>query len=95
MDDWLGGGHTEEEVLQLARNVEEIPRSAGFTMHKWVSNSEHVLAGLLQTQPEKEVSLSDSVILGITWNTVDDCLSFRFRRTKFRDDLLDGTIAPT
>lgn len=43
VDDWLGGGRTEEEVVELARTVMCIHAEAGFVMHKIQSNSETVL----------------------------------------------------
>ena len=95
VDDWLGGADTEEETLQLALQVKWIHEQAGFHMHKWVSNSRIVLSGLHEEQPETEVSLSNSAILGMKWNTADDSLSFLFRHTKFREDLLNGSGSPT
>lgn len=39
----------------------------------------------------QEVSLSNSTILGLLWNTLDDTLTFRFNTRAFRDTLMDGT----
>lgn len=95
VDDFLGCGETEEQLLQIAMEVKRIHETAGFKMHKWTSNSKAVLLGLDQESHGTEVSLSTSGILGMLWNTDDDSLSFWFRCDEFGAALNDESFLPT
>lgn len=92
VDDYMGGAYTVRDTIKLAREVKEIHRRGGFHMHKWSSNSAAVLKALGDAENQgKEVSLSNSTILGLLWNTTDDTLSFRFNIRAFRDAQIDDT----
>lgn len=95
IDDWLGGAATEEEVIRLALQVQHIHQSAGFHMHKFMSNSRAVLVAMGASTTQEEVELSDSSILGMTWQTSSDLLKLRFRVDRFPVGWLDGTTRPT
>lgn len=96
VDDFLFCCFDEDHLVQLARQVRDIHHTGGFRMHKWRSNSAAVLRDLDEHHNTgNKVSLSQSSILGLSWDTTNDLLSFRFRREKFPKELLDGSGEPT
>lgn len=80
VDDHLQSGHDEVELARLARDVREVHKQGGFTMAKWLSNSNHVLRELdcVPSGDRKEVSDS-TMVLGIAWTPSNDLFSFRSR----------------
>lgn len=79
VDDLLMGAETEEEALRLYLDAKSIFRAASMTLHKWASNN--------QTMDERFVSDYRKVmhlgyltgvlkVLGLTWNSNTDHLTF-------------------
>ena len=96
VDDYLDCDQDETVLWERADLVRKIHQEGGMNMHKFTSNSLAIQQRLgVQGEAEKKVSLSVSSILGLSWNTTDDCLSFRFSRGKFAPGLMDGSTAPT
>ena len=96
VDDYLDCDEEESVLCERAACVRKIHQEGGMKMHKFTSNSRAILQGLgLPEEADKKVSLSVSSILGMSWNTSDDCLSFRFSRDRFAKGLTDGTVCPT
>ena len=96
VDDYLDCDDEESVLLKRADQVRRIHANGGMKMHKFTSNSAVILHTLgVPADTVKKVSLSGSSILGLSWNTTNDCLSFRFSRDRFATGLMDGTESPT
>lgn len=81
VDDYLGGGNTIEETIQLCQGISSILKSAQFNLRKWNSNCPEILQILTnKSEPtSKELNLdhnSSSKTLGIYWQCDKDILSF-------------------
>ena len=90
VDDLLGGKETEEEAIELFKEIDELLAKGGFKLMKVLSNSDLVMnsvpeekrapmtARVLDEQGEsREVDKSHSA-LGTTWDPRQDTLLFRF-----------------
>lgn len=78
VDDWVQSCKDESTAIQLAEQVREIQLSANFHLHKWMSNSDRVLAAI---ENQSEARLTEKVLqknkaLGVKWNLEDDNLRF-------------------
>ncbi|XP_050297248.1 uncharacterized protein LOC126736761 [Anthonomus grandis grandis] len=77
MDDIIGGCDKIEDLFDLNAQLNSLLNSAGFTLHKFNSNS-HNLLEYLKKSPSLEYDLnldkSPSKILGLKWQPTDDCL---------------------
>lgn len=81
VDDYLGGGNTIEETIQLSKGVSSILKSAQFNLRKWNSNCPEIIKNIsVNSEPiTKELNLdhnSSSKTLGIYWQNDTDILSF-------------------
>lgn len=78
MDDCASGGDSVDEVLQLARQVDQVLRTAGFELRKWKSNSGQV-ASELDADDEQTVIFDDkeqASVLGLQWLIGSDQFTF-------------------
>ena len=79
VDDLLGGADTEEEALEVYRQVDFVLRKAGFTLRKIRSSSEwllsHIPNDLKESSQKKELvdchSTSYNKALGVVWDHPD------------------------
>lgn len=84
VDDGLKSVPTEEEALNLVKNVKKMCSKGGFNLHKFLSNSKEVIKGIQQSDRAdgvKEVDLDlDSLplerTLGVHWCVESDCFQF-------------------
>lgn len=79
VDDMLISVATEEEAIQVAKDVKHVHASDGFDTRNWLSNSKKVISALQgATQSEKCLDfiaeMSTEKILGMWWNTALDSL---------------------
>ena len=84
VDDCLKSVRTEEDGINLVKDLCDLLDKGGFKLTKWISNNRHVL----QTIPEERkakgivnVDLDYDVLttqraLGVYWNIETDCFSF-------------------
>lgn len=76
----LDSTESEEEAIQLAKEVAHIHSKAGFTISKWVSNSPKVMSALYSpvTSTQKNLSLLDTYtkVLGMKWCTNSDTFMY-------------------
>lgn len=81
VDDYLSGSNTIQGTISLINNVIAVLKTAKLNLRKFQSNSQEVLLGITEEQPN-----SDSVdlcanqtckTLGLNWNCKSDYLSFR------------------
>ncbi|KAK9679075.1 Reverse transcriptase (RNA-dependent DNA polymerase) [Popillia japonica] len=79
VDDMLTGGDKAENVIKRIEEVKTILQSAGFELHKWLSNSPPILEQLLpKNQSPQTISFDKHAkkTVGIDWTCADD--TFRF-----------------
>ncbi|XP_006816656.1 uncharacterized protein LOC102804930 [Saccoglossus kowalevskii] len=79
VDDIQGGGETERDVAVFKEESTKILSEGGFSLHKWHSNITH-LSSKNNTKHEgtDNTSTSDTKILGIPWNKMEDTLILDF-----------------
>ncbi|XP_058840056.1 uncharacterized protein LOC131695546 [Topomyia yanbarensis] len=95
VDDMLTSTETEEEAIQLAREVRHVHAQAGFEIRNWISNSPVVLNALQKERiDEKSLNLATEKVLGLCWCTATDTFTFKLS-PKHDEDLLSGKRRPT
>ncbi|XP_062708625.1 uncharacterized protein LOC134288285 [Aedes albopictus] len=101
VDDYLDSADDVDEAVERAKQVRFIHSQAGFTIHKWISNSPRFLEELGEHNTEDKISLqhcnegSAERVLGLIWHPKEDVFMFL---TAVRDDLapyLLATARPT
>lgn len=101
VDDMLDSVDTEEEAVQLARDVSFVHEQGGFHIRNWHSNSETVLRALKINNMDCEVSLNADQeipaekVLGLWWVTEEDCFTFRVAQHHKNKNLLLEDRCPT
>lgn len=102
VDDLLESLESEEEAIQLAKDVINIHQRAGFNIRNWVSNSEKVSSSLLQgNEPEAKKTLQISTepaiekVLGMWWETSTDDFTYSLRYHKMNEAIWKGERSPT
>lgn len=102
VDDMLDCCDSEDEAVQLAREVQQIHSAGGFNIRGWVSNASRVVRELEgETSTERQIDCSNSgemvseKVLGMFWNTNDDTFKFSLKYNKGNSDVLKGIIVPT
>jgi len=100
MDDYLDSSDTEAEASKLISDVIHVHGQGGFEIRNWVSNSSAVMNSI----PEKLRATSGAVamncdnierMLGLMWDTSEDCFRFNVNFHKVSRELLDGSKVPT
>ena len=83
VDDLMGGAESEEEAVELYKDLNNVLQNASFTLKKWRSSSSTVLKQIPEKMQEK-LPLQDLVdmhsasypkALGVTWNSREDSMS--------------------
>lgn len=81
VDDIITGTKTEEEAIELIKNLTDTLKSGGFELGPWTSNSPKILGQLQPEQCSKEDltlgKLDDCRALGVVWKPVPDTLTYR------------------
>jgi len=103
VDDYPDSTPTEEEAIQLIKDVITVQREGGFVMCSWISNSRIVMESIppeLRAKYLKDLNFENSDIpiervLGLWWNPEEDHLTFKLRFHKIRPDILSGNQVPT
>lgn len=82
IDDFITGGRTAIEVVQMYEQLKEMLKRGGFGVHKFCSNSPEVLRAIPDELQEKKVDFESSELnntiktLGLIWNPNDDYFAF-------------------
>ncbi|XP_062709120.1 uncharacterized protein LOC134288391 [Aedes albopictus] len=100
VDDMLVSVDTEEQAIQLAKDVRHVHQQGGFEIRNWISNSSMVLAALQGVDTdEKCLDLSSELttekVLGMWWNTTDDVFTYKVGWNRYDPALLGGERRPT
>lgn len=76
VDDFLCGSDSIDEGKKLISEVDQILRSAGFNLRKWVASDKKVLGNLLSSasSADHKILTEDDATktLGVTWNSKED-----------------------
>ncbi|XP_063533695.1 uncharacterized protein LOC134743993 [Cydia strobilella] len=77
MDDFMTGCETEEEGIQIYREMNELLGKAGFTLQKWTTSSNDLLEMIKREKEDVgsgiEIKQDEIIkILGLTWNRESD-----------------------
>ncbi|XP_058447679.1 uncharacterized protein LOC131428053 [Malaya genurostris] len=99
VDDMLVSTESEEEAIELARNVKAIHKQAGFEIRNWISNSVKVTLLLNESiTEEKNLNIGEEAttekVLGMWWNTSTDQFTYK-TSSRYDEDLLAGRRRPT
>ncbi|XP_068158167.1 uncharacterized protein [Drosophila tropicalis] len=81
VDDWLESTNTEDEMTELAMEVQRIHLEGGFNMRRWTSNSASVVRALKNQEGDvpREVGFlgkTQDKVLGMWWLPVTDQLTY-------------------
>lgn len=99
VDDMLVSVETEEEAIQLAKDVKYVHAQAGFDMRNWISNSSAVVEAMAnETSHEKNLNIGAELgtekVLGMWWCTATDTFTYKLS-SKHDPTLLEGLRKPT
>ncbi|XP_035228852.1 uncharacterized protein LOC118200965 [Stegodyphus dumicola] len=76
MDDVLCGAPTLKEAKELQQQLISILQRAGMQLHKWCANHSELS---LNREEYRFSSLTETKTLGVSWNPIKDCFSFRVK----------------
>ncbi|XP_065094740.1 uncharacterized protein LOC135715349 [Ochlerotatus camptorhynchus] len=100
VDDMLVSVDTEEQAIQLAKDVKHVHEQGGFEIRNWVSNSRKVLESLQEADTDKKCldlspELATEKVLGMWWNTSYDVFTYKVGWSRYDSALLGGQRRPT
>ncbi|XP_044760886.1 uncharacterized protein LOC123318341 [Coccinella septempunctata] len=100
VDDYLDSCDSEDEAIQLVRNVILVHKKGGFEITKWISNSQKVLKTIpenLKTDSSSKEIDSEKIerVLGLNWSPQTDEFVFNFNFKKLPEELYNGKKIPT
>lgn len=99
VDDLLCSVETEEEALELIRQIRFIHGEAGFEIRGWMCNSNKITEAIEKnTDIDKNLNIDSKLatekVLGMWWDTASDIFTFRLS-IKHDRELLSGLQIPT
>jgi len=82
IDDIISGCDSEDDAIDLQRQLIELLHRGGFELRKWVSNSNRLLQNLPASHLESPVFLQETQqphfsILGLHWSQETDCFTYQ------------------
>lgn len=100
VDDYVCSFSTDEEAIQVTKDVIEVHRRGGFTFCKFVSSSQKVLSALGNKDDRESVDMHletspTSKILGMRWRTDEDAFYFAIQFPKYDLESTNGDRPPT
>ncbi|XP_058816165.1 uncharacterized protein LOC131679452 [Topomyia yanbarensis] len=100
VDDMLISVGSEDEAIQLAKDVRHVHAQGGFHIRNWISNSRVVTSALQETDTEEKSldlssGLSTEKVLGMWWNTYLDVFTYKVGWNRYDEALLKGGRRPT
>jgi len=83
MDDSMDSADSEDEAIELYKQLTELWGKAGMYARKWLSNSAKVLAEIPQDARASKLDLNQGVLptmktLGILWSAEEDKFTFKY-----------------
>ncbi|XP_062556661.1 uncharacterized protein LOC134221484 [Armigeres subalbatus] len=101
VDDMLLSVATEEEAIQVAKDVRHVHAQGCFEIRNWISNSRNVVEALQEENVDEEKSLdlttelATEKVLGMWWNTAADAFTYKIGWNRYEAELLKGNRHPT
>lgn len=101
VDDMLISVATEEEAIQISKDVRYVHAQGGFEIRNWISNSRRVVEALQEQNGEEEKSLDLSTelatekVLGMWWDTKADAFTYKVGWNRYDAKLLTGGRRPS
>ncbi|XP_062703553.1 uncharacterized protein LOC134286008 [Aedes albopictus] len=101
VDDYVDSFDTAEEALNVAKEVIEVHKRAGFHIRNWMSSDSKVVENLEEpNQNPSKTMLADKEkeferVLGMAWNQEDDVFLFSLQLCENVSSLLDNGKIPT
>ncbi|XP_037818591.1 uncharacterized protein LOC119608296 [Lucilia sericata] len=103
VDDFVDSFVNPSKAIEIAVQVREIHKAAGFEMRNFTSNSSEVvvaLEGSLNHQVSflgglKELDGSTEKVLGMLWDPKDDAFKFVLKFHRVNSDVINGKSCPT
>ncbi|UYV64927.1 hypothetical protein LAZ67_3002467 [Cordylochernes scorpioides] len=99
IDDCLTGADSEENCMDLRRELSEVNAAGGFHLCKFNSNSRAVIESIPEELRAKGVkSLNEKSIipagnvLGMLWDPTKDIFGFKFGLNKVPQEILEGAV---
>lgn len=95
MDDCVTGTETVKTAIELAKEMDEILRGAGFELRKWKSNSKSVVQAL-DSDMEKALLFGgeeESTILGLKWLIEEDKFTFAVKNQELNGKITKRSIS--
>ena len=101
VEDLLGGAETEEEAIQLFKDLKSLLSKGGFELKRWRSSSKLVLNSipdeLVEPMPEQDLvnrhSVSYPKALGVAWNSSLDTMATNIQLPKHFVSTKRGVIS--
>lgn len=95
VDDMLTSVDSDEEAIELTKQVKMIHEAGGFEIRGWASNSNKVLAALGTDQvSEKSLDITSEVVnekvLGMWWSTQGDYFTYKVFTDRNKEVLTEG-----
>ena len=103
VDDYLDSTDTEEEAIELIKQVQEINESGSFELCQWISNSqiikesipENLRTNVKKFSGDKNSDTQIEKVWGMYWNPNDDILQFSTNFQRIEENLINGSRLPT
>lgn len=95
VDDMLTSMDTEDEAIELTKQVKMIHEAGGFEIRGWASNSTKVLAAFgIESVSEKSLDITSAVanekVLGMWWSTKGDYFTYKVFTERNKEILTEG-----
>ena len=85
VDDFPGGASNREEGFKVYCQAKEVINGGEFNLHKWRTNDQDLQLRINEAEGEKSNSETEKSrgqpikILGLSWDTYEDCFCFEFK----------------
>ncbi|CAG7728902.1 unnamed protein product, partial [Allacma fusca] len=102
MDDFIHEAPTEKKAGKLIEDAIELFSRAGFYICNWASSSKTVMKSLPPdlraknlVELSEEAELSTERVLGLLWDSENDCFVFKTNYPKVNEEILKADKVPT
>lgn len=90
VDDCIAGSNTIDEAQELADQINKLLTAGGFQLRKWAANDSRILQNISDSDKiESIIDIPSDLtvcLLGIIWNPINDCFSYKVQRKNYYID---------
>lgn len=90
VDDCMAGSNTIDEAQELADQINKLLTAGGFQLRKWAANDSRILQNISDSDKiESIIDIPSDLtvcLLGIIWNPINDCFSYKVQRKNYYID---------